>query len=48
MLAVGDTIETIRAGYAWLEREDVLACLAYAKRLVAHERIEPFFVPTGT
>jgi uncharacterized protein (DUF433 family) len=48
MLAAGDTIETIRSGYAWLEREDVLACLAYAKRLVAHERLEPFLVPTGT
>ena len=36
MLAVGDTIETVLAGYAWLEREDILACLAYAKRLVAH------------
>ena len=41
MLAAGDTIDTILAGYPWLEREDVLACLAYARRLVAHERIEP-------
>jgi uncharacterized protein (DUF433 family) len=48
MLAAGDSIETILAGYPWLEREDVLACLAYAKRLVAHERVEPFLVPTGT
>ncbi|HUP47812.1 MAG TPA: DUF433 domain-containing protein [Thermoanaerobaculia bacterium] len=45
MLAAGDTVETILAGYPWLEREDILACLAYAKRLVAHERIEP--VPVG-
>ncbi len=48
MLAAGDTIETLLAGYPWLEREDVLACLAYAKRLVAHERVEPRLVPTGT
>jgi uncharacterized protein (DUF433 family) len=48
MLAAGDTLETLLSGYAWLEREDVLACLAYARRLVAHERVEPFLVPNGT
>jgi uncharacterized protein (DUF433 family) len=48
ILAAGDTTETILAGYPWLECEDVLACLAYAKRLVAHERVEPFLVPTET
>lgn len=41
MLAAGDDVETILEGYAWLEHEDVLACLAYAHRLVGHERIEP-------
>ena len=41
MLAAGDDIETILEGYAWLEREDVLACLEYARRMVGHERIEP-------
>ncbi len=40
MLAAGDSIDTILAGYAWLERDDVLACLAYARALVARERIE--------
>lgn len=40
MLEAGDDIETILAGYPWLEREDVLACIAYARRIVAHERIE--------
>jgi uncharacterized protein (DUF433 family) len=48
MLAAGDTTETNLTGYAWLEREDVLACLAYARRVVGHERIEPLLVPTGT
>jgi uncharacterized protein (DUF433 family) len=48
MLAAGDDIETILAGYSWLEREDVLACLVYARRLVGHERVEPFLAPTGT
>jgi len=40
MLAAGDDIATILAGYDWLEREDVLACLEYARRIVGHERIE--------
>jgi uncharacterized protein (DUF433 family) len=40
MLAAGDSIETVLEGYPWLEREDVLACLVYAHRLVANERIE--------
>ncbi len=47
-LAAGDTTETILSGYPWLEREDVLACLAYARRVVGRERVEPFIVPTGT
>ncbi|WP_448603896.1 DUF433 domain-containing protein [Thermoleptolyngbya sp.] len=41
MLTARDTIETLLEGYPWLEREDVLACLAYAYRLVAHERLDP-------
>lgn len=41
MLAAGDDVDTILEGYPWLEREDVLACLAYAHRLVGHERVEP-------
>lgn len=32
MLAAGDSIETIVEGYPWLERDDVRACLAYARR----------------
>jgi uncharacterized protein (DUF433 family) len=41
LLAAGDTPEIILQGYPWLEREDIQACLAYAHRLVGHERIEP-------
>ena len=48
MLAVGDSVETILDGYPWLEREDVQACLVYARRVVAHERIESFDLKTGT
>jgi uncharacterized protein (DUF433 family) len=44
MLAAGDTFETILEGYPWLERDDIQACLAYAYRLVGHERVEPLFV----
>lgn len=41
MLAAGDTPEIVLKGYAWLEPEDVRACLLYARRIVGHERIEP-------
>lgn len=41
MLAAGDTPETILEGYAWLEPEDIRACLVYAQRVVAHECVEP-------
>ncbi len=44
MLAVGDDIDTIVEGYPWMEREDVLACIEYARRLVGHERIEPLVI----
>jgi uncharacterized protein (DUF433 family) len=44
MLAAGDTIETLLEGYPWLERADVLACIAYAHRLVEHERVEPLIL----
>lgn len=48
MLAAGDSIETILAGYDWLEPEDIKACLVYARRLVGHERVEPTLGETGT
>jgi len=47
MLAAGDTQETLLEGYPWLQREDIQACLAYARRMVARERIEPFRFETG-
>lgn len=40
MLAAGDTPDTILAGYNWLEPDDIRACLAYARRVVGHERVE--------
>ena len=40
MLAAGDTPENILESYPWLEREDIQACLLYARRIAANERIE--------
>ncbi len=34
MLAAGDSPEIILQGYDWLEKDDILACLVYAQRLV--------------
>ena len=47
MLAAGDSPDTILEGYPWLRREDIQACLVYARRLVGHERIEPLEIETG-
>ena len=47
MLAAGDSQETLLTGYPWLEREDILACLAYAHRVVEHERIEPLMLASA-
>jgi uncharacterized protein (DUF433 family) len=44
MLAAGDAASDVLAAYPWLEADDIRACLAYARRLVAHERVEPFQV----
>ena len=41
MLASGDDFDTLLEGYPWLEREDIQACLAYAHKIVGHERVEP-------
>lgn len=41
MLAAGDTVDSLLGAYDWLERDDILACLAYASRMVAGEDVEP-------
>jgi uncharacterized protein (DUF433 family) len=46
MLAAGDSPEILLEGYPWLE-EDIQACLVYARRLVARERVEPFIAEVG-
>jgi uncharacterized protein (DUF433 family) len=47
MLAAGDDFQTILEGYPWLERADLQACLVYARRQVANERIEPLAIAAG-
>ena len=47
MLAAGDTPEILLQGYPWLEKEDILACLTYARRMVGHERIEPLKIESA-
>ena len=41
MLAAGDTAEEILKAYPFLEKEDIQACLVFARRLVGRERVEP-------
>ena len=47
MLAAGDTPEILLQGYPWLEKEDIQACLLYARRMVGHERIEPLVIESA-
>jgi uncharacterized protein (DUF433 family) len=46
MLGAGETVDGLLACYPWLEREDIQACLLYARKLVGQERYEPAFVAT--
>lgn len=46
MLAAGDTMETLLDQYPWLEREDIVACLLYAKSVVVNEYFEPLLERT--
>ena len=41
MLAAGDSVDDLLREYPGLERDDVQACLVYARRLVGHERVDP-------
>jgi uncharacterized protein (DUF433 family) len=46
MLAAGDSTADLLVAYPFLEPDDVRACILYAYKLVAHERIDPF--PLGS
>ena len=48
MLASGATTESILEHYPFLEREDIRACLVFARRVVGRERVEPRFVDSMT
>ena len=48
MLAAGDTQETILEGFPWLQREDIQACLIYARMHIGNERIEPLEILAET
>ena len=41
LLAAGETFETMVESYPWLEREDIQACLLYARQLVLQEQANP-------
>lgn len=46
MLAAGDSAQDVVAAYPFLEPDDVRACVLYAYKVVAHERVDPF--PAGS
>jgi len=46
MLAAGDSGQDILNAYPFLEPDDIRACMLYAYKLVAHERVDPF--PVGS
>jgi uncharacterized protein (DUF433 family) len=46
MLAAGDSAQDILSAYPFLEPDDIRACILYAYKLVAHERVDPF--PVGS
>lgn len=47
MLAAGDLPADLLEAYPWLEMADIQACLLYARKLVAQERIEPLELATA-
>jgi uncharacterized protein (DUF433 family) len=47
MLAAGDSAQDILTAYPFLEPDDIRACMLYAYKLVAHERVDPFPVDSA-
>lgn len=47
LLAQGVTFEEILEDYPYLEREDIQACLAYARAAIAGDRLEAVQVSAG-
>jgi uncharacterized protein (DUF433 family) len=46
LLAQGETIEAVLEDYPDLERDDIRACLEYARAVIAHDKIEGVRVTT--
>jgi uncharacterized protein (DUF433 family) len=46
LLAQGESIESVLEDYPDLEREDIRACLEYARAVIAHDKIEGVRVAT--
>ena len=44
MMSAGSSIDELLEHYAWLEREDVLACLRYAAAITGREHFAPLLV----
>lgn len=44
MMAAGSSIDELLEHYSWLERDDILACLLYAAKLVGREYFAPLLV----
>ncbi len=47
MLATGDSTDNLLTAYSWLEAADIQACLLYARKVVAQERIEALVLDTA-
>lgn len=46
-LSAGDSFEVLLRGYPWLEGNDILACLEYARATVGAETVLPLPVPAA-
>ena len=47
MMADGATEDEILANYPFLEKEDIRACIHYAKQIISREHIEPLHRSVG-
>jgi uncharacterized protein (DUF433 family) len=47
LLAQGETTKTILKDYPDLEPDDILACIAYAHAVIAHDKLDVISVTRG-
>jgi uncharacterized protein (DUF433 family) len=48
MLAAGDAATDVLKEYPWLEPGDVQACVVFARRIKASERVEPLLIGSAS